>query len=327
MKDKTDNKVNDDFSLENIQSRVRTKVETNTALFTLTGSTITSTKPIDMNNQNISGLAAPKQNSDAVSLDYLKSNYVSKTDSNSGYLSTKGGTMSGNINMGGNSITNVKMPETKESKALDQSAAATVGYVMQMANQVTNNSEINEAVTKLSGISNKVSVIEAALGIPPSQEAPPEGEEPEPEEPAPDTSLFVSISGSTMSGDLDMGNNAVKNIKTPSDSNSRDAANVEYVQSKISTPQIGFLGNTITESTSVSDYFDWKTTTPPSPAPPPAAPSPASPVSPVSDPDESPVTPSPVAPKPVLPAPIRMEASQNGAAGTEGSKEPEKPIM
>lgn len=93
MKDKTDNKVNDDFSLENIQSRVRAKVETNPALFTLTGSTITSTKPIDMNNQNISGLAAPKQNSDAVSLDYLQSNYVSKTDPNSGYLSTKGGTM------------------------------------------------------------------------------------------------------------------------------------------------------------------------------------------------------------------------------------------
>ncbi|AZU10559.1 hypothetical protein [Chlamydia psittaci] len=315
MKDKTDNKVNDDFSLENIQSRVRAKVETNPALFTLTGSTITSTKPIDMNNQNISGLAAPKQNSDAVSLDYLQSNYVSKTDPNSGYLSTKGGTMSGNINMGGNSITNVKMPDaTGESKTLDPSAAATVGYVMATANTVTNNPDINEAVTKLSGISSKVSVIEAALGIPPSQEAPPEGEEPE--EPAPDTSLFVSISGSTMSGDLDMGNNAVKNIKTPTEANPKDAANVEYVQSKISTPQIGFLGNTITGSTSVTDYFDWKTPTPP---PPPPAPAPATPVSPVSDPDESPVTPSPSIPKPVPPAPIRMEASQGGEAGTEGA--------
>ncbi len=321
MKDKTDNKVHDDFSLENIKSRVRAKVETNRALFTLTGSTITSTKPIDMNSQNISGLAAPKQNSDAVSLDYLQSNYVSKTDPNSGYLSTKGGTMSGNINMGGNSITNVKMPDAKELKALDQSAAATVGYVMQMADTVTNNSEINTAVTKLSDISSKVSVIEAALGIPPSQEAPPEGEEPE--EPAPDTSLFVRISGSTMSGDLDMGSHAVKNIKTPSDSNPKDAANVEYVQSKITTPQIGFLGNTITGSTSVTDYFDWKTPTPP-PPPPAPAPSPAAPVSPVSDPDESPVTPSPSVPKPVLPAPIRMETSQGGASGVEGPKEPEK---
>ncbi|AGE74999.1 hypothetical protein AO9_02185 [Chlamydia psittaci Mat116] len=315
MKDKTDNKVNDDFSLENIQSRVRTKVETNTALFTLTGSTITSTKPIDMNSQNISGLAAPKQNSDAVSLDYLQSNYVSKTDPNSGYLSTKGGTMSGNINMGGNSITNVKMPEaTGEPKALDQSAAATVGYVMQTANTVINNPSINEAVNKLSGISSQVSIIEAALGIPPSQEAPPT--EPEPEEPAPDTSLFVRISGSTMSGDLNMDNHAVKNIKTPLDTDLKDAANVEYVQSKISTPQIGFLGNTITGSTSVTDYFDWKTPTAP---PPPPAPAPATPVSPVSDPDESPVTPSPSIPKPVPPAPIRMEASQGGEAGTEGA--------
>ncbi|WP_139414689.1 hypothetical protein [Chlamydia abortus] len=317
MKDKTDNKAHDDFSLENVKSRIRAKAETNSALFTLTGSTITSAKPIDMNKQNISGLAAPKQNSDAVSLDYLQSNYVSKSDPNSGYLPTTGGTMSGNINMGGNSITNVKMPDTKELKSLDQSAAATVGYVMEMAETVTNNPKINEAVSKLSGISSKVSVIEAALGIPPSQEAPPEGEVPEPEEPAPDTSLFVSISGSTMSGDLDMTNHAVKNVKTPLDTNPKDAANVEYVQSKISTPQIGFLGNTISTETTVTDHFEWKTSTPPPPAPPPAAPA-----SPVVNPDESPTTRLPNVPKPVLPAPIRMEAAQGGEA--EGEVSPEQ---
>ncbi|QEM73770.1 hypothetical protein DZK34_02165 [Chlamydia abortus] len=320
MKDKTDNKAHDDFSLENIKSRIRAKAETNPALFTLTGSTITSAKPIDMNKQNISGLAEPKQNSDAVSLDYLQSNYVSKSDPNSGYLPTTGGTMSGNINMGGNSITNVKMPDAKELKSLDRSAAATVGYVMEMADTVTNNPEINDAVSKLSGISNQVSVIEAALGIPPRQEAPPEEETPEPEEPAPDTSLFVSISGSTMSGDLNMDNHAVKNVKTPLDTNPKDAANVEYVQSKISTPQIGFLGNTISKETTVTDHFDWKTsTTTTPPVPPPPAPPPAAPTSPVVNPDESPTTPPPNVPKPVLPAPIRMEAAQGGAAGAEGS--------
>ncbi|SFW07978.1 Uncharacterised protein [Chlamydia abortus] len=321
MKDKTDNKAHDDFSLENIKSRIRAKAETNPALFTLTGSTITSAKPIDMNKQNISDLAAPKQNSDAVSLDYLQSNYVSKSDPDSGYLSTKGGTMSGNINMGGNSITNVKMPDAKELKSLDQSAAATVGYVMQMANTVTNNSEISDAVSKLSGISSKVSVIEAALGIPPSQENPPEEEVPEPEEPAPDTSLFVSISGSTMSGDLNMDNHAVKNVKTPLDTDLKDAANVEYVQSKISTPQIRFLGNTISTETTVTDHFEWKTSTPP----PPPAPPPAAPASPVVNPDKSPTTPLPNVPKPVLPAPIRMEAAESGAAGGEGSPEQTQP--
>lgn len=321
MKDKTDNKAHDDFSLENIKSRIRAKAETNSALFTLTGSTITSAKPIDMNKQNISGLAEPKQNSDAVSLDYLQSNYVSKSDPNSGYLPTTGGTMSGNINMGGNSITNVKMPEAKELKSLDRSAAATVGYVMEMADTVTNNPEINDAVSKLSGISNQVSVIEAALGIPPRQEAPPEEETPEPEEPAPDTSLFVSISGSTMSGDLNMDNHAVKNVKTPLDTDLKDAANVEYVQSKISTPQIGFLGNTTSTETTVTGYFDWKTSTTTPPAPPPPAPPPASPASPVVNPDESPTTPPPNVPKPVLPAPIRMEAAESGAAGGEGSPE------
>ncbi|QXE27174.1 hypothetical protein [Chlamydia buteonis] len=325
MKDKTDNNELNDFSLENITSRVRARAETNPALFTLTGSTITSTKPIDMNSQNISGVADPKQNSDAVSLGYLQSNYVSKTDPNSGYLSTQGGTMSGNINMNGNSIINVKMPEQSETlRSLNPSAAATVGYVMSTADTVTNNPQINEAVQKISDVSGKVSIIEAALGIPPSQEKPPEEEQPPVEEPAPDTSLFVKISGSTMSGDLDMTNHTVKNVKTPTDSNPKDAANVEYVQSKITTPQIGFLGNTITGQTQVTDYFNWKTTTSP---PLPLAPSQATPAVPVSDPDGSPTTPAPNVPKPVLPQPIRMDStpgSQPGADEPDGTEEPTK---
>ncbi|WP_366223800.1 hypothetical protein [Chlamydia buteonis] len=322
MKDKTDNNELNDFSLENITSRVRARAETNPALFTLTGSTITSTKPIDMNSQNISGVANPKQNSDAVSLGYLQSNYVSKTDPNSGYLSTQGGTMSGNINMNGNSIINVKMPEQSGTlRSLNPSAAATVGYVMETANTVTNNQEINDAVQKISDVSGKVSIIEAALGIPPSQEKPPEEEQPPVEEPAPDTSLFVKISGSTMSGDLDMTNHTVKNVKTPTGSNPKDAANVEYVQSKITTPQIGFLGNTITGQTQVTNYFNWKTTTSPPPLP---VPSQAAPAAPVSDPDGSPTTPAPNVPKPALPQPIRMDSPPSSQPGADGTAEPTK---
>ncbi|WP_041460223.1 hypothetical protein [Chlamydia psittaci] len=298
MKDKTDNNELNDFSLENITSRVRARAETNPALFTLTGSTITSAKPIDMNSQNISGVADPKQNSDAVSLGYLQSNYVSKTDPNSGYLSTQGGTMSGDINMSGNSIINVKMPEQSGTlRSLNLSAAATVGYVMETANTVTNNPKINEAVQKISDVSGKVSIIEAALGIPPSQETPPEEVPPESEEPTPDTSLFVKISGSTMSGDLDMTNHTVKNVKTPKDTDTKNAANVEYVQSKITTPQIGFLGNTITGQTQVTDYFNWKTKTPPTLTS--TSTTPSSPSEPVLDPDQAPATPSPNVPKPI----------------------------
>ncbi|WP_375793318.1 hypothetical protein O1W69_04235 [Chlamydia sp. 12-01] len=295
MKDKTDNNETEDLSF-NTNSRTRAKADPNPALFTLTGTTITSTKTINMNNQNIIGLPAPRQDSDAVSLDYLKSNYVSKTDPNSGYLPTTGGTMTGNIDMSGHSIINIKMPEKPTgSNTLDPSAAATVQYVTDTANKVTNNPDINNAIQQISSVSSQISTIEAALGITPSNPDDPDTQ------PPPDTSQFVRISGSTMSGNLDMSQHTVNNLKTPTDAETKDAANVEYVQSKITTPQIGILGNTIEGSTTtVTDYFNWKVPPPQPPAPP--APTPAVPQPPAPAPAPAPApSPAPTPPKPTTP--------------------------
>ncbi len=62
------------------------------------------------NIAKLTGVANPTRETDAVPLQYLRANYLSKNDPNPGYLPIQGGKMTGNINMGTHSIFNLKQP-------------------------------------------------------------------------------------------------------------------------------------------------------------------------------------------------------------------------
>ncbi|AQT77366.1 phage tail protein [Chlamydia gallinacea] len=234
---------------------------TTSAIFTVTSSGISSSQSINMNNQNISGLGTPSKNSDAVSLDYLQSNFVAKNDPNSGYLPTTGGTLQGDINMGGNKITNLSMPTSPQD-----SDAVTFKYLSEKVDAVTNNQQLNEAVNQMNSALNTMSNIEAALGI--------VTEDPNNPGSLPTANpKFISVNGGTMNGDLDMSNHTVTGIATPIDTDTQNAVNVEYVQSKTTLPKVGILGNTVTTSATSSNYLNWQeSSTTPSPAPSPTPP-------------------------------------------------------
>lgn len=62
------------------------------------------------NPAKLTGVATPTRDTDVVPLQYLQTHYLSKNDPNPGYLPIKGGSMTGNINMGTHSIFNLKQP-------------------------------------------------------------------------------------------------------------------------------------------------------------------------------------------------------------------------
>ncbi|WP_348663968.1 hypothetical protein [Chlamydia vaughanii] len=277
MKDKKNN--NDILSVDLRKGDARAAA-VNTAMFSLTDSTITSTRPVNMSSQNITGLADPTKGTDAVSLTYLESNYVKKNDPQSGYLPTTGGIMTGNIDMSTHKIINlgistatpptgstVTPPAGSNPGTPDPTTAVNVQYVQDMANQASNNPGLNEALNKITGVTNRVDNIEDALGIVKSDSSNP-GTTP----PAPKNPQFVATAGATMSGDLKMSNHTITGLGTPEGTDTSSAVNVEYVQRNITTPPIGFLSSNITNSTTVTDYFSWEDQTPVPPAPPPPAP-------------------------------------------------------
>lgn len=62
---------------------------------------------IDMALHKITGIVSPTVPTDAVNKNYLTQNYSTTTENNAKYLTLTGGTMTGNLNMGDNQITNV----------------------------------------------------------------------------------------------------------------------------------------------------------------------------------------------------------------------------
>ena len=232
-------KNNTSSSLWN-NSRVVTKV-----LLNVSETGIESTPGIIKNAKKITQSADPTDPSDAVTLKYLKDNYTKENDPNPGFLATTGGTMTGSIDMQGNNITNLAMYTNGQRDPLDHSAI-TINHVNEQADVIKTNKKITDAVTKLSDIDTQVATLNQLLGI---------TDDPEADN---TTAEFLKTSGGTVYGNIDMNNHTVSDLGTPTNQDTKSAINVEFVQAKITSPQMAFLKNNDKNlSHVVSEYFDW----------------------------------------------------------------------
>ncbi len=116
------------------------------------------------NPAKLTGVSTPTRDTDAVPLQYLQTHYLSKNDPNPGYLPIKGGSMTGNINMGTHSIFNLKQPEApkiplpQDTKPTDPREDA--GFENKTA--VEQEREIAEYNTKLAAYQKKIDDYNAA---------------------------------------------------------------------------------------------------------------------------------------------------------------------
>lgn len=232
-------KNNTSSSLWN-NSRVVTKV-----LLNVSETGIESTPGIIKNAKKITQSAAPTDPSDAVTLKYLQENYTKENDPNPGFLATTGGIMTGSIDMQGNNITDLAMYTNGQQTPADHSAI-TINYVNEQADVIKTNDKITNAVTKLSDIDTQVATLNQLLGITDDPEA------------GNTTAEFLKTSGGTVYGNIDMNNHTVSDLGTPTNQDTKSAINVEFVQAKITSPQMAFLKNNDQKlSHVVSEYFDW----------------------------------------------------------------------
>lgn len=232
-------KNNTSSSLWN-NSRVVTKV-----LLNVSETGIESTPGIIKNAKKITQSAVPTDPSDAVTFKYLKENYTKENDPNPGFLATTGGIMTGSIDMQGNNITDLAMYKNGQQNPADHSAI-TINYVNEQADAIKTNKKITDAVTKLSDIDTQVATLNQLLGI---------TDDPEADN---TTAEFLKTSGGTVYGNIDMSGHTVSDLGTPTNQDTKSAINVEFVQAKITSPQMAFLKNNDKKlSHVVSEYFDW----------------------------------------------------------------------
>ncbi|MBQ8498428.1 hypothetical protein [Chlamydia sp.] len=234
-------------------------------LLNTTETGIETTPGIIANGKKITQLQDPTDTTDAVTLKYLKDNYTKENDPNPGFLPTTGGTMTGDINMQGNTITDLVMYTNGQKDPVDDSAV-TIDYVNQQATVIKTNDKITQVVSKLSDINSQVGTLEELLGITEGAEAQTNAE-------------FLKTSGGTVYGNIDMSDKTISDLGTPTNKDTKSAINVEFVQAKITSPQMAFLKNNDKElsNITVSEYFDWlqnPNPTVPDPAPSPTPPSP-----------------------------------------------------
>ncbi|EPP35634.1 hypothetical protein CP10139811_0032 [Chlamydia ibidis] len=244
----------------------------NQAIFTVSEQSITSMKPVNMNKNKITNIKDPTDPKDAVNKKYLNTNCVSVNISAkaTGFLPTTGGTMSGNIVMNNNKITNVSLATTtsptpeggarsgETTTTIDPNCLATVDYVIQKATEIQNNSQISEAISAMSSISGRIAALEQMVGIAPPPPPGSENQQPPPSTQEAPEPVFVKVAGDTMTGNLDLsGTQSMLNLETPTNDESQTVANVEYVQAKITTPQVGFASNLNGKKKEKENYFVW----------------------------------------------------------------------
>ncbi|WP_414038615.1 hypothetical protein [Chlamydia trachomatis] len=206
---------------------------------------IESTPGIVKHNQPITQSENPTDPTDAVTFKYLKENYTKENDPNPGFLPTTGGTMTGDIDMQGNNVTDIVMYTNGQQNPTDDSAV-TIGYLNEKADEIKSNDQITTAVAGLSNINSQISTLHQLLGI---AEDPDTVTNPD----------LLKTSGGTVYEDIDMSSNTVSDLGTPTNKDTKSAINVEFVQAKITSPQMAFLKNNDTNlsNITVSEYFNW----------------------------------------------------------------------
>lgn len=206
---------------------------------------IESTPGIVKHNQLITQSENPTDPTDAVTFKYLKENYTKENDPNPGFLPTTGGTMTGDIDMQGNNVTDIVMYTNGQQNPTDDSAV-TIGYLNEKADEIKSNDQITTAVAGLSNINSQISTLHQLLGI---AEDPDTVTNPD----------LLKTSGGTVYEDIDMSSNTVSDLGTPTNKDTKSAINVEFVQAKITSPQMAFLKNNDTNlsNITVSEYFNW----------------------------------------------------------------------
>ncbi|MEG0036921.1 MAG: hypothetical protein RSB82_02700 [Victivallaceae bacterium] len=195
--------------------------------FNISPTEISSNIPINMSNQRIRNVANPTDPTDAVNAKYLSDNYVKIGDSSDKalFLSLSGGVMRGPINMNNQTLSNLPTPINT-----NLSQAANVNYVNQQVDPIKQN--VTSFETLITNQQQEITVIETALGLLPSTE-----------------SLFLKKTGGTMKGTIDMSNNFITNLATPTDTDLTSGANVQYVINNRNALQAAVNNNTTTLNT------------------------------------------------------------------------------
>jgi len=185
---------------------------------------------LDMDGNKIINLGTPTNSSDAATKGYVDSAV-------SAYLPLSGGTMTGDIDMGGTSkITNLPTP-------VNNSDAATKEYVDSISVTETDplsihldgsnspTADINWGNNRITNLATPINASDAAT------------------KDYVDSADFLPLAGGTMSGNINMGANKITNLGTPV--NASDAATKDYVDSAAFLP---IAGGTMSGDIDMNDY-------------------------------------------------------------------------